>query len=273
MTNNNLNLQRILLVEDNPEFAEAAIDHLHSRGITYYWFSSDYENAMKFINDQDSNRFTGVISDCFFPRNYSSDITLGKVAIEKMESSDTVLIYINRFIEEFGKHVNLDDKLRKAVTNLAWHEFYSPSREDKDPSKNRTIKDLALNSKTSGKENATRSCNDMMTYEGSSYLRDDREMVKYMGQYDKLREAIKKDPSNQPLGILIADECENRGIPKVLATSSFHHDMLTQPIQTYCALRKWNLVDCSKGRPGEKAQASFWQRAYDSLLREMGGRR
>lgn len=42
---------------------------------------------------------------------------------------------------------------------------------------------------------------------------------------------MEESESNQPLGVLIAEEARVRGIPFVLATSTYHHDELTQPIQ------------------------------------------
>jgi hypothetical protein len=87
--------------------------------------------------------------------------------------------------------------------------------------------------------------------------------------YDALRKAIEKDPSNQPLCILLGEECQKRKIPFVLATSTYHHDELTQPITNYCSRNGWILIDCPPNLQGEKTSTAFWERAYDALLREM----
>ena len=61
----------------------------------------------------------------------------------------------------------------------------------------------------------------------------------------------------------------DRKIPFVLATSTYHHDELTQPIASYCSRNKWTLIDCKEYNPNEKVETSFWQRAYEALLQEM----
>jgi len=85
-----------------------------------------------------------------------------------------------------------------------------------------------------------------------------------------LEKAIEADPSNQPLGILVAEQAENKKIPFVLATSSHHHDMFTQPIQDYCNRKGWTLIDCPTQNPNEKATPEFWKRTYDALKLKIG---
>lgn len=81
----------------------------------------------------------------------------------------------------------------------------------------------------------------------------------------KLVLAMKWDPSNQPLGVLVADECKQRGIPVVLATSTYHHDSLTQLVQNYVGRIGVPLVDCYPEKAHEKATPEFWARAYREL--------
>lgn len=81
--------------------------------------------------------------------------------------------------------------------------------------------------------------------------------------------AVKKSEANQPLGILVAEAAEQRRIPFVLATSTYHHDALTQPIQNYCGRKGWTLVDCGKDSEHQKASPEFWARAYSELERRM----
>jgi CheY-like chemotaxis protein len=86
-----------------------------------------------------------------------------------------------------------------------------------------------------------------------------------------LEVAMRRDYTQQPLGVLVADEAERLGIPFVLATSTYHHDSLTQPIQDYCNHRGWQLIDCLTGHEDHKASPDFWESAYSSLARRMGG--
>ena len=87
--------------------------------------------------------------------------------------------------------------------------------------------------------------------------------------YRRLEKAIERSPSNQPLGILVGEILKTQGIPFVLATSTHHHDSLTQPIQDYCSRRGWRLLDCPRDQPEQKATPEFWRRAYSSLETEM----
>ncbi|MBS3056661.1 MAG: hypothetical protein J4473_04470 [Candidatus Aenigmarchaeota archaeon] len=80
--------------------------------------------------------------------------------------------------------------------------------------------------------------------------------------YGAIRKAMEQSEANQPLGILIAEEL---GIPFVLTTSTYHHDILTQPVQNYASRKGWILIDCSPDNPNEKATPGFWRRAYDNL--------
>ncbi len=88
--------------------------------------------------------------------------------------------------------------------------------------------------------------------------------------YQILEQAVRRDEANQPLGILIGEQAEALGIPFVLATSTNHHDELTQPIQNYAGRRGWKLVDCSPGSEQDKTNEAYWQRAMGELERRMG---
>ena len=92
--------------------------------------------------------------------------------------------------------------------------------------------------------------------------------VKYDSAVDHfwaMEQAMKRNEDNQPLGVLVAEELEKRNIPFVLATSTYHHDVLTQPIQDYCSKRGWQLIDCNPNNEHEKATPEFWERCYNSL--------
>jgi len=92
---------------------------------------------------------------------------------------------------------------------------------------------------------------------------------KMVDHYLCLDMAVKKSEANQPLGIIVAEAAEQRGIPFVLATSTYHHDALTQPIQNYCGRKCWTLVDCDKDSEHQKASPKFWARAFSELERRM----
>ncbi|MEA3429920.1 MAG: response regulator [Nanoarchaeota archaeon] len=83
-----------------------------------------------------------------------------------------------------------------------------------------------------------------------------------IGYKEAMRMAIQESASNQPLGVLIAEEARSRGLPFVIATSTYHHDHLTQVISTKYGR---HLVDCDKDKPGQKASPTFWEKAYTTL--------
>ena len=56
----------------------------------------------------------------------------------------------------------------------------------------------------------------------------------------------------------------------VWSDSTYHHDILTQPIQNYVSKKGWTLVDCAQGCADEKATLPFWERAYGALERKIG---
>ena len=92
---------------------------------------------------------------------------------------------------------------------------------------------------------------------------------KYAQEVDKLwalEKAIEEDEANQPLGLLVAEQAQQLGIPFVLATSTYHHDILTQPVQDYCGKKGWTLVDCGPNSVDEKSNARFWERVFDVLV-------
>lgn len=96
--------------------------------------------------------------------------------------------------------------------------------------------------------------------------------VNYSGEVDNywaLEQAMKESETNQPLGILVAEKVEELGIPFILATSTYHHDELTQPIQDYVSRRGWRLVDCGPNSEHEKETLEFWARAFDELERRL----
>jgi hypothetical protein len=257
-------LQRILLVEDNPKFIEAATNYFDGANVSFD-LAMDYHDAESLIEDV---KYPGAIIDCFFPRDYSDDRTLGQLAIEKMVAMDPQEQFILGYVAEFAKHVDLDDELMKAVRRAGWHEY--KSQRDFDPSRYVLLRSLARLNNISGREKTTSTFRKYMVTDASIH----REAYSHFKDgYNLLRSEMEKDPANQPLGIFIAGECQERNIPFVLATSTHSHQSLTAPIYRYCGSFGWKIVGCSPNSPDEKATPEFWQRTYETLIREMGGRR
>jgi CheY-like chemotaxis protein len=84
--------------------------------------------------------------------------------------------------------------------------------------------------------------------------------------YFALEQAMKEAAINQPLGILVAERAESLGIPFVLATSTNHHDLLTQPVCDYAGKKRWRLVDCERNHEDDKGSQRYWARVFEELL-------
>ena len=73
-------MSRILVVEDNPRFRQAADKYFSGKGVNVV-YAFDLRSAESFPR----NASKGVIIDCFFPyQTGSDDLTKGQEAIEKM---------------------------------------------------------------------------------------------------------------------------------------------------------------------------------------------
>jgi len=138
--------------------------------------------------------------------------------------------------------------------------------ENKDGVDNPIFKSIAQVGKTVGKEIATKiSINSLgLVYTPSHLANSNRD--KRPDYYGELEKAIKESESNQPLGILVGEEIKKLGIPFVFVTSTYHHDILTQPVCNYINLKNLgSVVDCSPGKEDEKATPEFWERAFNNL--------
>lgn len=90
--------------------------------------------------------------------------------------------------------------------------------------------------------------------------------------YKPLFEAVKRgEPEDQmPFGYVVARTAREMGFPVVMATSTYHHDGMTQLIVHWAGKAGIPLIDCGQGRPEEKAAPEFWERAFGSLERQFG---
>lgn len=87
--------------------------------------------------------------------------------------------------------------------------------------------------------------------------------------YWALEKAIEQSEANQPLGIIVAETAKTLNTPFVLVTSTYHHDILTQPVQDYVTARGWRLIDCVPGNEDTKTSPRFWETAYRALEERM----
>ncbi|MBI4163638.1 MAG: response regulator [Candidatus Aenigmarchaeota archaeon] len=248
-------MSRILLVEDNPRYASSAEQYLVSRRQAVV-VARDYAEAVNRLETgkPTSLEFDGAIVDCFFPEITGSGKTdIGNGLVRRMAKSDPQERKIVEGLEKLGQYIDLEDPTMKKYARFAVG-VYDPNSP--------VFKAVEQVFKAGGRPVAT------LAFKNTLELayREDRSPRNY---YGTLMKAIEESEANQPLGILVAERADELALPFVLATSTSHHDLLTQPVQNYASDRRWTLVDCGPNREDDKASAEFWERAFRELERKL----
>ncbi|MBU1135325.1 MAG: hypothetical protein KKG13_02290, partial [Nanoarchaeota archaeon] len=207
---------------------------------------------------------SGAIIDCFFPErklSFIKDVSLGKYAVEKMALSDPRESKIVEGLKVLKEYVDLEDP---DMMNYARFLVNESSRSYDDISQNPIFLAIKQVSILDGpeKEVATLAAKQSL---GLSY--DEKNAPK--DYYGALMKAMEESEANQPLGILVAERASELDIPFILATSTYHHDILTQPIQDYASRNEWTLVDCGPNKEDDKASPEFWERAFRELEKKL----
>lgn len=240
-------MPRILVVEDNLEFRGGANRYLTSRNDIQPLYAGGHDEALEALSAVP--RVDGVVIDCFFPKAVGSDdISLGVKLVNDLKAEDPTERKIELFMEALAGLVDTSDLDVVKYGRFAGSEFGPDSVVVK------ALKQVAGVSR----EVATHAFKETF----SLVYRENRAPKDY---YTALRRAMEIAPENQPLGILIAGRAEELGVPFTLATSTYHHDELTQPIQSYASKRGWRLVDCGPNSIHEKSTPEFWARAFGEL--------
>ncbi|MBS3056061.1 MAG: hypothetical protein J4473_01355 [Candidatus Aenigmarchaeota archaeon] len=244
-------MAKILLVEDNPEYAGPAEHYLNS-GKNEIVLAVDYSQATDRLTTPGIDY---VITDCFFPEiTGTGNIELGRELVRKMAYSDPVEKRMIDGLEVLGQYINLSDsEMRKYARFLI---SISRERDITQSPVMRAIRQVSVLDEK--KEIATRAAKSTLRliYMTDQAPRDD---------YEALMRAMEESEANQPLGILIAERADELKLPSVLTTSTYHHDMLTQPIQNYAGSKGWTLVDCGSNKEDDKASCEFWERVSTQL--------
>jgi CheY-like chemotaxis protein len=184
-----------------------------------------------------------VFSNKGIAYDLANDYYSGNLLLDQMPSAAIIDCFMHE--DKGSKAINHGEK---AIAKMK--EFLNPS-EPKDP--------LAC---------ALKNVSNAIGLEGTKYLAKlNKISMNQMDNYHALDLAIKENPSNQPLGILLAEQAEELGIPFVLATSTNHHGVLTQPITNYAYKKGWTLIDSYSGNG--KDDSSFWKKAYDALEQKL----
>lgn len=244
-------MKKILLVEDNPRYIAAAVRTLKGKNFSVC-VAHDYNSARLSL---DELKLDAAIIDCFFSRATSfGNISFGRLAIEKMAKEDHNEQRARKYLQSIEKYVNLDDLEVKTLARM--YGYYHLRDDFMNGTSYNVIKCVGeINGDVATKA----------LKEAYGVVFKNGEYKDYFGDLEK---DIVKNESNQALGILVAEEAQKLELPFVLATSTYHHDSITQPIANYANKRGWTLVDCQPGTLEEKSHSEFWEK----VLRELNNK-
>jgi CheY-like chemotaxis protein len=260
------------LVEDNLEYATSAKKYLHSRGYDTV-LAIDYSEANKELMRQN---FEGVITDCFFPKTTGSgNIDLGIKTVERMIESDPTEKEVRERLEVLGSYVDLEDLEMRNHARFLIRASLNPEEKLNDYTE--FLKSIERISLVIGKKEATKIVKSILGLisNGLSY-KPNLSGLSGIDYYGDLINAMKESEANQPLGILIAERCEELGLPSILNASTSDGDKFTKLVDKYILKKGWIFVVSSLYYQESyynpilsKNGLLFWQRALSELERKI----
>ena len=254
-------MTKILLIEDNPEYRAAAEQFFATQDVEL-----DVARDYKEFKAKIANQYDGAISDCFFPEETGTGKKdLGKKVIEIMATLNPRMRGWQDTVDRVGALVTLDEELENMVRR--WTYASRIYDLDQEP-----LMRAIERASTLGPDKAAKIVKNTL-----SMLYSDEHWKKEavaLGNKDyrvELEKGLEESESNQALCILAAKELENRKIPFVFATSTHHHDSMTQPILDHMfrlEIKNYHgMQDCYGS--DTKTSQEFWERTYSVLERHM----
>ncbi|MBP7708567.1 hypothetical protein KA107_02685 [Candidatus Pacearchaeota archaeon] len=191
-----MNNQKLLIVEDKADEAIFARDHAISAGFKEVTLATTLEEAQKYLPGAQA-----VVSDLFFPA--------GNVSTET---------YVQRF--------------------LPLYEGFKQRRFQKTDGNNIVLRVIQGCAETFGitpekyVEEFIAKCNTPV-----SVLKAARDAVRGIADSDKYDAFLKieqgiKEGKNLPLGIIVAEQAKERGLPALIVTSTNHHHDSFEPVRS-----------------------------------------
>jgi CheY-like chemotaxis protein len=178
----------------------------------------------------------------YLPVDFASDYSTGNQALDSE-------IYTGAIFDCFMPDKEGSGDISKGIDVLEKIKNVANYREPESP--------LAL---------ALRQVSNTVGLEAAKYIAKISSVSSFIDGYHAIELAMKESENNQPLGVLLAEKAEELGIPFILATSTNHHGITTQPITDVASAKGWTLVDCAPNREDEKATEGYWRRAYKNLM-------
>jgi hypothetical protein len=310
--------KKILVVEDTEENMEAAKAYFKSKGIEAL-YAKDYDEAMAIL-ESDSSLEGVITDCFFPKKTGSGDRTLGEKVIkeklargiahsgkfsqEELEKfiKESILDQRDDIIAEFGKYVKLEGKVKELVQKYAEQCIVY----DKKPQIIDIISKLndAPSEKISEIVVSTLKCKSFKYEHGRSgkeinWIRaygqqhkktrspdeidekvERHEEFHFKMKYAILMDYLRESESQQPLGVLVAEEAAKRGIPAVIASSLSGHGSAAEIVSFYFGMdpssygSEYRDMILSCMGADEKDRDSGWEWAYHYLQRvEFEGKR
>lgn len=230
MANKNL---KILLVEDNPKYAEAAKDYFEKEKGLSLVVARDYVEAKRELDAHKKHKtLDRALIDIHFPKQIGSDdISLGYEVMEMMHDCMSKYRHVDRRWSP--------QKLPRELKNLV--EEYGSKSEIVGTYLDRLKKD-----------------NNFLSEVENSYGPLSFNAI--------LRLGFERDPSLQPLGVLIAHLLKDIQLPFILTTDTNHHGLFNEEVYTYIRTdRYWKLQEVYKTEVNRGKDKEFWEDAYSYL--------
>jgi hypothetical protein len=206
---------QLLIVEDRIEEAIYAQGEAAKAGYTELLVATDLETALKYLPSADR-----VATDLFFPAGNVSTTDFSKRILPLYEDFKR-----SRFSKQEGSQVVLRAVCACAemfgITPKEYVEIYMP-KFNTIPSVLRAARD------------AVAGINDSVRY----------------NQFLTIEEDIRAG-RNLPLGIIVAEEAKEKGLPTIIVTSTNHHDHAFEPVRNLITVSYLdNLVEGRKNWEG-----------------------
>ena len=257
-------MSKILIVEDQDKYREAAENYFQTKPDVKPLYASDYQGFRQLFFHND---FDGALIDCFFPDSKGTDYNLlGRLVFEEMAKSDPAEMEARDLLSRVEDYVDVTDRtIRKYVKVMT---RWVPNKEEFiDPSTGKELDPFVYLSREFG---SVFTKQQLTNYFKEGLRKIFEEKDRHYGAwgddlYQVLLDEMEKSEDCQPLGIAVAQQMNDTEVPFVLVTSTFHHDKLTEPIQKYASRKGWELIDCEPDRSDDKATVGFWNRAFKRL--------
>ena len=263
-------MTKLLIIEDREEYRRAAREYFASQESVEVMYAVDYESAMNALKEPNIN---GVITDLFFPKETGSlDRSLGMSVIQKLRKSPTQRRYnglVWDILAEFESLIpDMDDELRDKVVDFASMEaHYLRDRDDEvNPYEIPFMQALRTIVEDSKPKSLLGSVKQTIPKYAAGEV--------YVPELYKTEVSMRESANNQPLGILVAEEAESRGLHFVIATSTYHHGEKTNALCTYQRDQGWpEFVDVeeSSSSTDKKNTPQFWERAHKKIIEQITG--